>query len=253
MKELRLSKKYMIISYLALWGAILIGWLFMLSCLYGNLHRAGLQDVKTDVYNIFRLTIPYAGCSVALGGLGVHSADVNAGWARYSVCLPSRPSEAAAAKVILTVIRIVMCIIACTVDQLVLGAMCGKSFPSGFFTSLISLTDVVMIIALAEAFFCLRARTAPELKKATAQNAAFGFILGLMILLAIMKRYTSAFREMAGDETEIQSMSDMIPAQLTGDLSALLNKTAPFALPVLILELVLLFFISEKQLKAREK
>lgn len=251
-KELKLSKKAIIINTLIVVGAAALGWLFMLSSICGNLRRINDLNVKSEIYNIFRLAIPYAACCTLGGFVPNHTADVNAGWFRYSVGLPQNTWEIAASKLIVLIIRLIIAVVISTVDQIVLGAMYHKSFSLEFFPKLFILVDFFLLSIILEAVFVLSERTPDGVKKGSAKYTAAVCAVTMGATLLIMKKYMTVIRKYAM-ENETTGFSDMLPPDMVRDLNSVVEKLQIISIPLVFLILGIIFVMTAKRLKVREK
>lgn len=173
-RELRLSRKFIMLQFGLLLAWMALTWGMMLSMNANDLTGEALPRTA----DIIIMTSAMIG-SMSLLLDESFKADINSGWLNYSYALPIKPAERTAARFIR---RLSVTLVSALLSLCNAAAICahvGKSFGANYIVLHIIVLSLVILGSLPNDIFILRARSGADMKKM--QTVSGMVTTGLMI------------------------------------------------------------------------
>ena len=267
-REWKLSKKFYISGFAAIFGIVLVFLLFELSMQFGNLKSLDsteLGAVRVFVWYITLTITAYGPVAVSSSENGVHKKDIQANWLKYSYALPVTPNERAAARMILLLCiqAVGFLLSACWVTFSL--KMLGSHFSIYAFLILLVILDIGLLMLLIQYAFILRAR---DTKSYSALQTKFTVTMigaGMFFGMLIARKMKHIAEEVKQDESKylgfMQKIEEAPEKAIMTDWLNLCTfghgeqviRTAkqllPFAVPLTVVLYVLMFLVIRRTLK----
>ena len=267
-REWKLSKKFYLSGFAAIFGIGLVFLLFELSMQFGNLKSLRSDElgaIRVFVWYISLTVTAYGPVAVSVSENGTHKKDIQAKWLKYSYTLPVTPNERAAARMIL-----LLCIQA--VGFLLSAGwvtfslkMLGSHFSIYAFLILLVILDIGLLMLLIQYAFILRAR---DTKSYSALQTKFTVTMigaGMFFGMLIARKMKHIAEEVKQDESkylgfmqkieeapEKAILTDWLNLCTFGHAEQIISTAKhllPLAIPLTVLLYVLLFLVIRRNLK----
>lgn len=267
-REWKLSKKFYISGFAAIFGIGLVFLLFELSMQFGNLKSLRSDElgaVRVFVWYISLTVTAYGPVAVSASENGTHKKDIQANWLKYSYTLPVTPNERAAARMILLLgIQAVGFLLSAGWVTFSLK-MLGSHFSIYAFLILLVILDIGLLMLLIQYAFILRARDTKSYSALQTKYTVTIIGAGVAVGLIISKKMGAIAADIKKDEEKFIGIAQKIEASpekagLTDWLNLFslghaeqIISTAkhllPLAIPLTIVLYGLLFLVIRKNLK----
>ena len=267
-REWKLSKKFYLSGFAAIFGIGLVFLLFELSMQFGNLKSLRSDElgaIRVFVWYISLTVTAYGPVAVSVSENGTHKKDIQANWLKYSYTLPVTPNERAAARMIL-----LLCIQA--VGFLLSAGwvtfslkMLGSHFSIYAFLIMLVILDIGLLTLLIQYAFILRAR---DTKSYSALQTKFTVTMigaGMFFGMLIARKMKHIAEEVKQDESkylgfmqkieeapEKAILTDWLNLCTFGHAEQIISTAKhllPLAVPLTVVLYVLLFLVIRRNLK----
>ena len=267
-REWKLSKRFYISGFAAIFGIGLVFLLFELSMQFGNLKSLRSDElgaVRVFVWYISLTVTAYGSVAVSASENGTHKKDIQANWLKYSYTLPVTPNERAAARMILLLgIQTVGFLLSAGWVTFSLK-MLGSHFSIYAFLILLVILDIGLLMLLIQYAFILRARDTKSysalLTKFTVTMIGAGMFFGMLIARKMTHIAAEAqkdeskylgFMQKIEEAPEKAIMTDWLNLCTFGHAEQIISTAKyllPLAIPLTIVLYGLLFLVIRKNLK----
>ncbi len=234
-REFRLSRKFIILQFGLLLAWMALTWGMLLSLDANDISEKELSGIVDTVIMMNAL----------IGAMSLlidesFKSDINSGWLTYSYALPITPMERTAARFVRRLSVSLGCALLSLCNAAVLCAHTGKSFGANYIVWYIVIFAAVLLNALPNNIFILRARTAADIKKMqTVSGLATMAVMTVIIIIIFMASGMSL--EKIAESDNIESLFEL-PVFDAGALA--------WAVPLLLLIMAASFFTSYYSLRS---
>ena len=231
-RELRLSKKGIILQFSLLFAWILLTWCLLLSLKSNDITVENMQDIVDNIIIMMALI-----GSMYLMLEENFKSDINSGWLNYSYTLPIKPSERTAARFICRFSVCAVSILLSLFNAWLLCRYADKEFGVNYIVWHIVMFMGMILISLPNDIFVLRARNSEDMKKMRTVSGMANVAILAVIFIAILKASGIDFEMLANGEAPVK-------------LPVFTVKSLAWAVPLLIEAIAASFFASYTSLKS---